>query len=217
MNALAQIPIATAQLPKVYEAAQVALANCASVDECKDWADKAAALASYAKQADDETLMKQSVRIRDRAIRRMGELLKQFDGQGKRTDKLADGADSKFSQKEIAREAGISERQQVTAVRVANVPREEFEALVESDRPPSITELAKRGITPRPLVDLKGRDPQAFNRCLHFVAAVREYAAEIARVNLDATIDALTPKEAGEVRALIGRIDAIHDAIITRI
>jgi hypothetical protein len=29
--------------------------ECSRIDECKDWADRAAALASYAKQADDET------------------------------------------------------------------------------------------------------------------------------------------------------------------
>ena len=47
-----------ARLPVSYEAARTALANCAQVDECKDWADKALALASYAKQANDETLLR---------------------------------------------------------------------------------------------------------------------------------------------------------------
>lgn len=40
------------------------------------------ALASYAKQADDDTLRKQADRIQARAVRRCGELLKQFDGKG---------------------------------------------------------------------------------------------------------------------------------------
>ena len=31
---------------------------CSSLDECKEWADKAAALASYGKQMDDDTLFK---------------------------------------------------------------------------------------------------------------------------------------------------------------
>ena len=61
-----------------------------------------------------------------RAVRRCGELLKQFDGSGKRTDLPTDGNDSRLSQKEAAREAGLSERQQVTAVRVANVPEPDF-------------------------------------------------------------------------------------------
>ena len=76
-----------ARLPVSYEAARTALANCAQVDECKDWADKALALASYAKQANDETLFKMATRIRARAIQREGELLKEIEAQsGRRTD-----------------------------------------------------------------------------------------------------------------------------------
>ena len=46
MNAPALIPVSTAQLPRTYEAAKRALSECSEVDECKDWADKAAALAT---------------------------------------------------------------------------------------------------------------------------------------------------------------------------
>lgn len=70
--------IANAQLPERYEAAKQALAECDHIDECKDWADKAAALGSYARQADDDTLHKTAIRIQTRAIRRCGELLKTF-------------------------------------------------------------------------------------------------------------------------------------------
>lgn len=67
----ANISIAHARLPRSYEAAKSALANCVSLDECMDWANKAEALASYAKQADDDTLEKTARRIRARAIRRV--------------------------------------------------------------------------------------------------------------------------------------------------
>jgi hypothetical protein len=60
-------------------------------------------------------------------IRRMGEVLKQYDAQGKRTDQLDVGDDTKLSQREAAEEAGISKRQQVTAVRIANIPEDQFE------------------------------------------------------------------------------------------
>jgi len=63
-----------------------ALATCERIDECKDWADKAAALASYAKQADDQTLHHLATRISARAIRRAGELLQQFENERARTD-----------------------------------------------------------------------------------------------------------------------------------
>lgn len=39
----------------------------------------------------------------------------------------------------------MSKRQQVTAVRVANVPDEQFERVVESDNPPTVTKLADMG------------------------------------------------------------------------
>ena len=43
--------VSTARLPAAYEAASRAIAECERIDECKDWSDKAAALASYARQA----------------------------------------------------------------------------------------------------------------------------------------------------------------------
>ena len=75
-----QLPdIATAKLPAAYTVAKRALAECGKIDECKDWADKAAALASYAKQSKDESLFKAAARIQARAIRRCGELLKEIE------------------------------------------------------------------------------------------------------------------------------------------
>lgn len=56
MNLPAQITGHSASLPATYEAARTALSECARIDECQGWADKAAALASYAKQADDKQL-----------------------------------------------------------------------------------------------------------------------------------------------------------------
>ncbi len=75
------------RLPGAYVNAKRALTECSRLDECQDWADQAAALASYAKQANDDTLHKMAVRIQARAIRRCGELLKQHEPKsGARTD-----------------------------------------------------------------------------------------------------------------------------------
>lgn len=79
MNAASLIPASRAALPAAYEAARTALAECSRIDECKTWADKAAALASYAKQADDKSLENHATRIRARAISRCGELLQQIE------------------------------------------------------------------------------------------------------------------------------------------
>ena len=90
-------------------------------------------MASYARMADDDTLYNMARRIQGRAVRRVGELLKQYDGQGHRSDiKPRDGAGPK-SQKQAATEAGMSKRQQVTAVRVANIPNEDFRKLQSGD------------------------------------------------------------------------------------
>lgn len=219
MNAVpAHINIAAARLPQTYEHAKTALAQCASIDECWDWQDRASALASYAKQADDDQLEKMAVRIRARAIRRCGELLKQFDAKGRNQHTaLTDGSDSKLSQREAAARAGISERQQVTAVRLANVPEQQFSEQVESDKPPTISQLAMQGVKPRPLVDLKGRDPAEFNLAMHYVGAVRDCAEELRALKHDAAIPILNDSERSALRRHIAEIDRIADMIATRI
>jgi hypothetical protein len=104
-------------------------------------------MASYARQAKDRTLLTMAERIRARAIRRCGELLKQIpSGQGSKNQhgELRGGA---VTRQNAAREAGLSERQKVTALRIASVPRPHFEALVDNDSPPTVTELAELGRT----------------------------------------------------------------------
>lgn len=61
----------------LYNAAKAALAKCANLDEVCGWADKAAALAAYGRQVNDETLEADAQRIRARAYQRMGQLLKE--------------------------------------------------------------------------------------------------------------------------------------------
>ncbi len=39
--------VANARLPQIYEAAKKAISECFRIDECKDWANKAEALASF--------------------------------------------------------------------------------------------------------------------------------------------------------------------------
>ncbi len=217
MNALSLPSIPDARLPKAYEAAQTALAQCQEVDECKEWADKAAALASYAKQAKDEGLERMAQRIRARAIRRAGELLNQIEpGQGARDGKREAG-DHLPLRSDAAREVGFSSHQQKQAIRIAAVPEREFERQVESPKPATLTQLAAQGIKPRPLVDLKGRDPAQFNRALHFVGNFEEYLKALRRENIDAALPCLNPDERARLREAIDQIDAIHDRIMTRI
>ena len=73
-------------------------------------------------------------RIQARAIRRCGELLREFKQDPKNNLKKGSrsgDAPTSESQREIAKNAGLSKDQEVTAVRVANVPEDEFETAVE--------------------------------------------------------------------------------------
>jgi len=62
--------------------------------------------------------------------------LKQIEpAVGTRTDTPRAGAHPKLTRKQAATDAGLSEYQRKTAIRVANVPEETFEKQVESDTP----------------------------------------------------------------------------------
>ena len=113
-------------------------------------------------------------RIRARAIRRAGELLKQIEPAptGPKPE-LKAGNHHQFGRMEAARNAGLSEHQAKQATRIANLPENEFETQVEGDKPPTLSQLASQP------VDLGGRDPKAFNRALHFTRLVTRYAGEL--------------------------------------
>lgn len=168
--------IANAQFPVKYEAAKTALAACTKIDECKTWADKAAALASYAKQADDESLFKLCVRIKARAIRQCGELLKQIP-PGK-TGPEVTGQHRPTTRTEAATDAGLSDRQRKTALRVANVPEDQFDEQVESNNPPTVTALAEQGKAPQTFDPFKlqkrGIKPAAFEDVTELIGLLEE-------------------------------------------
>lgn len=188
--------IANAPLPPSYEQACTALAACERIDECKDWADKAAALASYAKQADDPTLHRLAMRISSRAIRRCGELLEAFQSPGARTDQPTDGDDGRLrTQRQAADAAGLSPRQELTARRVATVPAETFESLVESDDPPSVTRLAELGTTSRPTA------PVEFSHATHVIGVLHELVLFCAEHDAASVGRALLSHEGATLRA----------------
>jgi len=217
MNAVALPDIASARLPANYEAATRAIAECSRIDECQTWADKAEAMASYAKQSKDETLRKMADRIQARAIRRCGELLKQIEpAKNQHSDACGD---SPTSRSDAARKAGLSRDQKVTALRVASVPDEEFHAAVESDSPPTVTQLAERGkqSRPQPLVDLQGIPPADFARATEAGGTLRRFA-EFCQANDPVRIArAFQPHEIQSLREHVSTVDAWLDQFITHL
>ena len=133
-----------ARLPQNYEAAKLALAECDRLDQCAEWANRAEAIASYARQARDETLETLARRIKLRASRRLGELLRAVDGRRK-----SEGTPMFASQREAAESVGLSLHQQRQVIRIAAVPEDEFEEEVEAEKPITLTDLAERGKRPR--------------------------------------------------------------------
>lgn len=200
--------VSDAPLPVAYEKAKNALSECVQIDECKDWADKAAALASYAKQAKNEQMVKDCLRIQARAIERCGELLKQIEpAKPGPKPELRDGAVPQLGREQAARDAGLSERQRKTALRIASIPKEKRDALIESDSPPTITELAELGTQKKP-------QPERLARMCRMLAPYHAAARVLAgrdpaaarRANADALsaiLDDLSPEAAQRARRTI--------------
>jgi hypothetical protein len=131
--------------------------------------------------------------------------LKQFDGRG--NNQHSEGRVGAVpTQHQAATDAGISERQRKTAVRVANIPANDFETAIESDAPPTVTSLADMGRR-KPLIDLQGRDPEDYNKALHFIGALRNYEKAMAERDLADLLPRLIETEKQDLRAISCRID----------
>jgi hypothetical protein len=59
---------------------------------------------------------------------------------------------------EMAKAAGMSRHQTIQALRIASIPEQEFEALIESENPQTVTALAERGTVRRPELRRPRRD-----------------------------------------------------------
>jgi hypothetical protein len=210
-----------ANLPAKYEAAKIAIMECNRIDECKDWSDKAQALASYARQSEDTEMEKTAMRIRARAIRRCGELLKEIEKkQGANQNISADSVTKVETRKEAAEEAGLSKRQAVTAIRVANVPNEIFTEQIESQTPPTITSLAQQGTTPSkkpPMFEQMGMTKQAFQAGMYFRGDIEDFCKATKKYEIQDIIDGSTPEQRDRLRTLIKQIDTFTDKLITKL
>lgn len=210
--------IVNAKLPATYKAATEAIAECAHIDECKDWADKSEALASYAKQAGNDDLRKMADRIQARAIRRCGELLREIPrASGTRTDiEPSRDTPTRLTRTAVATEAGLSRDQRVTAIRVANVPAEEFTAAVESDDPPTVTALAERGKVPapKPLIDLQGIDPEDFKLSTQVQGQLGTFAEFLANNAPEIAVRGSFPRERPAMVKYVGMIRLWLDQLL---
>jgi len=201
--------VQAAKLPQAYESAKQALETCVRIDECQQWADKASALASYAKQAQDMTLQHHAQRIQARAIRRAGELLKQVEPQNKsginQYSEPREGDHPRLTRTQAATEAGMSDHQRKQALRVATVPEPEFSAQVDSDNPPTVTQLAEQG---KQRIQPQKSDMDA---AIDAVGALRRFVQESEKYSPERAAAGLMPNQIQKTRALIAKADAWLD------
>jgi hypothetical protein len=202
--------IASAKLPASYQQAKTAIAECWRIDEVKNWSDQAAALATYARMSEDETLEKMAMRVRARAIRRVGELLEQIPkafGANQSIDLT--GETKVFTRSQAAEDAGLDKNQRNRAVNVARVPEQQFEAQVESDNPPTIKALAEQGIKPRPkpepLIDLGARTQAEFREAGKLIGIFDQFVREASGVDLGLAFRGLAPHEQKHVADSVDR------------
>ena len=234
--------VANAKLPAKYEAAKLAISQCAQLDECKDWSDKAQAMASYAKQVHDKEMQNMAMRIRLRAERRLGQLYDEFEkAQGKRTDQLGDSKSPSHekTRTEAAKEIGQTKDQMIRSVRASRIPEEKFEEQVESESPPTITSLAEQGTNKKPkpeprredyqsdvewkmakgipVYEQRGITKKAFQAGMYFGPSVRNFAEETELYDPQDVVDGLHPEGRIAIRKHIKTIENYLIRIIEKL
>lgn len=137
------------QLPENYQRAVAAIAECFTMDECKEWANKAAAAASYYKQSKDHTMEEQAKRIRLRALLRCYELIKELGDpvKGPGTMRLVPGKGRIIPaiQDEARKRIGVPYGLFNNLADASSVPRPKREVLIEHSPPISLQQLAREG------------------------------------------------------------------------
>jgi len=118
-----------------YENAKTAIEAYKTVDEVKEFRDKAVAVQAYAKQANDYQLERDAAIARVRAERKCGELLRDMDkakgatepGTNRGTTRSDDTTASK-----TLSEMGVTKDQSSKWQKLAEVPEEIFESVIDN-------------------------------------------------------------------------------------
>ena len=229
--------IQQAKLPARYEAACTAIAECDRIDDLKDLADRQAALAAYARQAKDDSLLRLAQRIQARALRRAGELLKQIPDSNRGRPRNSGDARPNFggwipghgapqpslegwlpgtTRSAAAGAAGMTEHGKKTALRVASIAEADFEAAVESDTPPTVSALAMRGTVQRPqspAPELSTADAALVSQAQ---SLLRELAA-FAAAHDPVAIARSAQFDADAVRGFVATLDRWLDRLVTNL
>lgn len=132
--------------PVNYETARRAIVACSRVDECKEWADRAAALVTYAKRVRDNAMKDAAQRIQLRARVRIGELLLEIPNAQGKGHKAVGPAPGSRRQTILLHKLGDTA---LTCIAMARVPARMREQLIEASPPVTATMLAGLGTRKR--------------------------------------------------------------------
>jgi hypothetical protein len=126
-----------------YDTAKREIAAAATIDEAKEIRDRAIAYEVYARQALDDTLERQAQLIRRRAERRCGELLREREkakgarqpgtNRGRTRSNETTASDATTTPVKTLAQVGISKDQSSTWQKLANVPEQRFEEILEDN------------------------------------------------------------------------------------
>ena len=155
----AVVPLSHTALARVapnYEAMRTAIAACVKVDEIADLADKAVAAQAYFRQSQDVENEMEASRIRVRAERRLGEILKRMaeTGERARAGDIRPGVDSSAAR---LSDLGIPRDRASRAMQLADVPQEQFDAALAEPavaQPRRILRELREPPKPAPLVPI---------------------------------------------------------------
>jgi hypothetical protein len=139
----------------IYSKAKQAIAEYKTVDEVKDFRDKALAIEAYAKQANDMELEWDAARARVRAERKCGELLAEMEkAKGGRPEETPNKSEGVIEEPKTIEEMGLTYKQSSDFQKLAAVPEEEFEKAVDNPAAkPSTSHIIKPKEPPPPRMD----------------------------------------------------------------
>jgi hypothetical protein len=111
----------------------------------------------------------------------------------------------------VAKHAGMSGRQRKTALRVASVPKDKFEAQVESENPPTVTDLSKQGTLAAmyglPADYLGSRTPEQHQEATRLIGIINHVLREEKTLDFSLAIPGVGDYECDE---LFEKIDAVR-------
>ena len=204
-------------LPSFYERACVAVKECVDIPEANEWKGKAEAIIAYSKTVDDKRLENYAKRIKARAYRRMGELLKSYKGNNNQHTPLTVTS--------VAEQNGITERKQRTAINLADVPDQQFTEQIDRGNPATITDLAKQGIEARKEEKRKegktsflySEKPKGFNEAMYIKGDLRRLTEKFEEYDPLFIMGGLDAKGIEDVKNYISIIEAWCDTFIINI